>query len=131
MSYFEDYVADGLCCQICGEVIDGKEPGFTRTCDDCLEYEKQQLRQRKQIAEGKKKLEKIKKELEANNISYVLKNENTGHFHTRRKFDNQLIEFYAFTGKISIVGKIQNARGIKALIQILLKKGVNNENTSN
>lgn len=131
MSFYDDYVEDGLCCNVCGAYIDGEEPGFPRTCDDCLEYEKQQLRQKKQLAEGKKKLEKIKKELEANNINYVLKNENTGHFHTRRKFDNQLIEFYAFTGKISIVGKIQKARGIKALIQILLKKGVTNENTSN
>ena len=35
MSYFDDYVADGLCCQTCGEVIDGEEPGFPRECDYC------------------------------------------------------------------------------------------------
>lgn len=119
MSYYDDYIADGLCCQVCSAYIDDEEPGHPRTCEDCLEEAKQRTRQQKQIREGKKKLEKIKKELEENDIKYALKNENTGHFHTRRKFDNQLIEFYAFTGKISIVGKIQNARGIKALIQIL------------
>ena len=73
--------------------------------------------------------EEYRKEL-SQIISYELKNVNTGHFHTRRKFDNQLIEFYAYTGKISIIGKIQKARGIKALLEILLKKGVVNENTS-
>lgn len=26
MSYFEDYVEDGLCCQYCGVLIDGEEP---------------------------------------------------------------------------------------------------------
>lgn len=129
MSFFDDYVADGLCCNVCGAYIDGEEPGYPRTCEDCLQYEKQQLKQKKQKADGIKKLEKIKKELEANNIDYTLKNANTGHFHTRRKYDYQLVEFYAYTGKITIVGKVQNARGIKALLEILLKKGETNENT--
>lgn len=35
MSYFDDYVADGLCCNICGEYIDGEEPGYPRTCENC------------------------------------------------------------------------------------------------
>lgn len=131
MSYFDDYIADGLCCNVCGAYIDGEEPGYPRTCEDCLEEEKQQLKRRKQNEKGKKELNKIEKLLKENNINYVLKNENTGHFHTRRKFDNQLIEFYAFTGKISIIGKIQKARGIKALLQILERKEVTNENTSN
>ena len=103
MSYFDDYIADGLCCNVCGAYIDGDEPGYPRI-------------------NGQKELEKIKKELEKNKINYYIKNANTGHFHTRRKFDNQLIEFYAFTGKISIVGKIQKARGIKSLIKILIEK---------
>lgn len=120
MSFYEDYVADGLCCNVCGSYIDGEEPGYPRTCDDCIEYERQEKKKQKQKATGKKIIQKIEKELQNNEINYVLKNEGTGHFHTRRKFDNQLIEFYAYTGKISIVGKIQNARGIKALIKILL-----------
>jgi predicted nucleic acid-binding Zn ribbon protein len=122
MSYFEDYVADGLCCNVCGAYIDGEEPGYPRTCNDCLEYEKQEKKKQKQKATGKKIIQKTEKELQNNKINYVLKNEETGHFHTRRKFDNQLIEFYAYTGKIAIVGKIQNERGIKALIKILLGK---------
>ena len=130
MSYFDDYIADGLCCQICGAYIDGEEPGFPRTCDECLKYEKQKKERQQIKASSKNILNKVENLLKENNISYELKNVNTGHFHTRRKFDNQLIEFYAYTGKISIIGKIQKARGIKALLEILLKKGVVNENTS-
>lgn len=130
MSYFDDYVADGLCCQVCGAYIDGDEPGYMRTCEDCKQEAKTRIKEQQQINAGKKQIEKIEKQLKENGITYVLKNINTGHFHTRRKFDNQLIEYYAFTGKISITGKIQKARGIKALIQILEKKGETNENTN-
>lgn len=35
MSYFEDYVQDGLMCMSCGVLIDGSEPGYPRECDDC------------------------------------------------------------------------------------------------
>ncbi len=118
MSYYDDYVADGLCCNVCGAYIDGDEPGYPRTCPECLEYAKQE----KKRADGRKILKKLENEFKANNIVYVLKNQNTGHFHTRRKSDNQLIEFYAYTGKISIIGEIQKARGIKALLQILNKE---------
>jgi len=37
MSYFDDYVADGLCCECCGAFIDMDEPGFTRRCGGCRE----------------------------------------------------------------------------------------------
>ena len=30
MSYFDDYIADGLCCESCGGLIDSDEPGFVR-----------------------------------------------------------------------------------------------------
>lgn len=126
MSFYEDYVEDGLCCQVCGAYIDGDEPGYQRTCEECIEHEKSQIEQQKKKYKGKKKLEKIKQELEKYNINFIVKNHDTGHIHTRRKCDNQLVEFYAWTGKISIVGKIQKARGIKALMQILLKKGIEN-----
>jgi predicted aspartyl protease len=49
-------------------------------------------------------------------IEFALKNETTGHFHCRRKFDNQLFQFYAGTGKIQ---GLENARGINALLEIL------------
>lgn len=26
---------DGFCCEQCGEVIDGKSPGYPRTCKPC------------------------------------------------------------------------------------------------
>ena len=35
MSYFDDYVADGLCCEGCGEFLGGDEPGFVRRCASC------------------------------------------------------------------------------------------------
>ena len=123
MSYFDDYIADGLCCQVCGAYIDDDEPGYPRTCEDCLQEEQRRNQKKKQKIQGARKIEQAKKALDDNNISYELKN------NTRRKYDNQLIEFYAYTGKITIVGKVQNARGIKALIQILSEEVNINENT--
>ena len=35
MSYFEDYIEDGLCCEGCGAYLDGGEPGFVRYCAGC------------------------------------------------------------------------------------------------
>ena len=35
MSYFEDYIADGLCCQCCGVYLDDGEPGYPRSCSHC------------------------------------------------------------------------------------------------
>lgn len=35
MSFFEDYVQDGLCCEGCGAFLDGGEPGFIRYCAGC------------------------------------------------------------------------------------------------
>lgn len=35
MSYYDDYIAEGLCCQVCGAVIDLQEPGYPRTCEFC------------------------------------------------------------------------------------------------
>ena len=69
MSFYEDYVADGLCCNVCGSYIDGEEPGYPRTCDDCLEYERQEKKKQKQKATGKKIIQKIEKELQNNEIN--------------------------------------------------------------
>ena len=35
MSFYDDYVADGLCCASCGGLLDGGEPGFSRFCVGC------------------------------------------------------------------------------------------------
>jgi hypothetical protein len=35
MSYFEDYIEEGLCCESCGEFLGGDEPGFIRRCASC------------------------------------------------------------------------------------------------
>ncbi len=37
MNFYEDCIAAGYYCQSCGEVIDGSEPGYPRTCKDCDE----------------------------------------------------------------------------------------------
>jgi hypothetical protein len=34
MSFYDDYVADGLCCQCCGAYI-GDEPGYPQFCYGC------------------------------------------------------------------------------------------------
>ena len=34
MSFYDDYVADGLCCQSCGTFI-GNEPGYPQFCFGC------------------------------------------------------------------------------------------------
>lgn len=56
-------------------------------------------------------------QFEKNGIEYALKNEQTGHFHCFRKSDDKLFQFYAGTGKIQ---GVNNARGIHALVKILL-----------
>jgi len=35
VSYFDDYIADGLCCECCGGLIDMDEPGYSRLCAGC------------------------------------------------------------------------------------------------
>lgn len=57
-------------------------------------------------------------QLEANGISYELKNTDIGHFHCRRKSDGSLVQFWAGTGKI--LG-YDRKRGIHALIRLLNK----------
>ena len=55
-------------------------------------------------------------QFEKHEIEYTLKNENTGHFHCRRKSDDKLFQFYANTGKIM---GIENKKGIHSLIRLL------------
>lgn len=40
MSYFDDYIADGLCCEGCGAYLGGSEPGYVRYCAGCRPAEK-------------------------------------------------------------------------------------------
>ena len=115
MSYFEDYVEDGLCCQQCGEVIDGKEPGFPRYCDFCAELNKPKPKKERNIERSNYAIEKFKK----NNIRFELKNKNIGHFHAWRKTDNKLFQFWAGTGKIMSANMKVNKRGIANLLKIL------------
>ena len=80
------------------------------------EYCKEQ--HRKRVAKTPDRIAYAAKMLEQRSIKYELKNQNTGHFHCRRKSDNQLIQFWAGTGKIM---GYQNARGLKALLSICEK----------
>lgn len=68
------------------------------------------------VAKNPDRIKYAIQQLEAHNIEYVLKNQTTGHFHCRRKSDDQLIQFWAGTGKIM---GFNDKRGIHALIAIL------------
>lgn len=70
----------------------------------------------KRVSEMPDRIAYAKKQFENNNIEYVLKNEQTGHFHCRRKSDDKLFQFYAGTGKI--VG-VDDVRGIHSIIKLL------------
>lgn len=69
------------------------------------------------VAKNPSRIEYAIKQFELHNIEYELKNEQTGHFHCRRKSDDKLFQFYAGTGKIM---GVENRRGIHALIAILI-----------
>ena len=56
-------------------------------------------------------------QFESNNIKYVLKNFEIGHFHCRRRSNDKLFQFWAGTGKI--IGCQE--RGIHNLIKMLLE----------
>jgi hypothetical protein len=70
----------------------------------------------KRIADNPNRIRYAIEQFQKHNIEYVLKNETTGHFHCRRKSDDQLFQFYAGTGKI--MGQ-EYKRGIHALIKLL------------
>lgn len=70
----------------------------------------------KRVAKNPNRIEYAIQQFQKHNIEFDLKNEQTGHFHCRRKSDDKLFQFYAGTGKI--IG-IQNKRGIHNLIKLL------------
>ena len=72
---------------------------------------------KERVSDNGRRIQFAIEQFEKNGIQFVLKNEQTGHFHCWRKSDDKLFQFYAGTGKI--VGVV-NARGIKALIVLLL-----------
>lgn len=122
MSYFDDYVATGLCCQTCGEFIDRKEPGFPRECDFCNNKVFEKI---DKVARNEQRSNYAIKQFKNNDIKFILKNSKIGHFHVFRKCDNQLFQFWSGTGKITgpIPKYIQgDKRGIATLIKILIGK---------
>jgi len=67
---------------------------------------------------GSSALERLQyatKQLQKHGIEFSLKNEQSGHFHCRRKSDDKLMQFWAGTGKI--MG--HEERGIHNLINLL------------
>lgn len=70
----------------------------------------------KRIADNPNRIQYAIEQFQKHNIEYTLKNEQTGHFHCRRKRDDQLFQFWAGTGKI--LGQ-EYKRGIHALIKLL------------
>ena len=77
-------------------------------------FEPYREKHRQRVAKNPERIAYAIKQLEAHGIEYTIKNEATGHFHCRRKTDDNLIQFWAGTGKI--MGR--NIRGIHNLIRI-------------
>ena len=70
----------------------------------------------KRVADNPNRVRYAIEQFEKHNIEYVLKNEQIGHFHCRRKSDDKLFQFYAGTGKIM---GFEGERGIHTLIKML------------
>lgn len=79
-------------------------------------FAKQKHKER--VAKNADRIAYAVKQFETNGIEYTLRNQQTGHFHCRRKSDDRLFQFYAGTGKIM---GYSDVRGIHALIELLLK----------
>lgn len=70
------------------------------------------------VAKTPSRIEYAIRQFKNNDIEHLLINNQTGHFHCKRKRDGKLFQFYASTGKIQ---GYDNIRGIHSLIWILLK----------
>ena len=71
---------------------------------------------RERVAKNSARIAFAIKQFEKHDIEYTLKNEQTGHFHCRRKSDDRLFQFWAGTGKIYGYDRL---RGIHSLIKLL------------
>ena len=79
-------------------------------------YAKEKYKER--VGKNTDRIQYAIKQFETNDIEYTLKNAQSGHFHCRRKSDDELFQFWAGTGKILGFDKL---RGIHSLIKLLLK----------
>lgn len=71
---------------------------------------------KKRVAKNSDRISYAISQFERNNIEFVLKNEQIGHFHCKRKSDGKLFQFWAGTGKILGYDRL---RGIHALLNLL------------
>ena len=84
---------------------------------DCGYHVYAKEKHKERVAKNGERIQFAIEQFKKNNIEYVLKNEEIGHFHAWRKSDGQLFQFWAGTGKI--LGR--NKRGIHAFIGILVR----------
>lgn len=77
-----------------------------------------QEKHKERVAKNSERIAYAIKQFELNNIEFTLKNEQSGHFHCRRKSDDRLFQFWAGTGKIL---NYDHLRGIHALIKLLVR----------
>ena len=42
-SHVEAEIASGLICAVCHTIVDGREPGYRRTHEDCEDYEPEDI----------------------------------------------------------------------------------------
>lgn len=80
------------------------------------QYRISEIIHKERINKNPDRLQYAIQQLEKNNIKYEVKNEETCHIHTWRKSDDQLIQYWAGTGKILDYEQ----RGIDNLIDLII-----------
>lgn len=83
---------------------------------DCGYHLYAEEKHRERVVKNSDRISFAIKQFEKHDIEYTLKNEQTGHFHCRRKSDDKLFQFWAGTGKILGYDRL---RGIHSLIRLL------------
>lgn len=78
--------------------------------DGLKEHSKKAHKER--VAKNGDRILYAKQQFEKNGIEFVLKNEQTGHFHIRSVKNDKLVQFWAGTGTIVIDGKARSWRGV-------------------
>ena len=90
-----------------------------------MELLREQAKKRhdERVAQTPQRIDYAIKRFEEENIKYVLKNKQIGHFHLLDK-DNNLFQFWASTGKIYFDKKTKDARGFKSYYEE--RRGIEN-----
>ena len=81
---------------------------------DCGYHKYAKEKHKERVAKNGDRIQFAIEQFKKNNIEYVLKNEEIGHFHAWRKSDGQLFQFWAGIGR-SHISKLLSIRNPKSL----------------